>query len=67
MLDNVNAYTATQIKRLLPKNVTVNENVKEIGYQLDDSRADKLARLLIYMIENKMIIVDERFMIKRYE
>ena len=64
--DNVNAYSATSLKRLLPKNVAVNENVREIGYQPTDNKADKLARLLIYMIDNNQIIMDEKYMLKRY-
>lgn len=49
--DCINCYTPIQMKRILPKNVEVNENVKEIGYQLGDSTADKLARLYIYLKE----------------
>jgi hypothetical protein len=48
-VDNINCYTPTQMKRILPRNVAVNENVKEIGFQAGDSTADKLARLYIYL------------------
>lgn len=53
--DNINCYTPTQMRRILPRNVEVNENVKEIGYQPGDSMADKLARLYIYLKEKKII------------
>ena len=54
-VDNINVYTPIQMKRILPTNVAVNENVIEIGYKPEDSRADKLARLYIYLKENKII------------
>lgn len=54
-IDNINAYTVRQIKNILPKNVEVNENVKEIGYRSDDCEADKWARLAIYLLKNRMI------------
>ena len=54
-IDGVTMYTGNQIKRELPKNVAINENVSEIGYQLDDTLADKRARLLIWLLKNKFI------------
>lgn len=54
-VDNINCYTRTQMKRILPRNVAVNENVVEIGYKPGDSRADKMARLYIYLKENGLL------------
>lgn len=58
-IDGVTVYTANQIKRELPKNVAINENVREIGYQSDDTLADKRAKLLIYLLEKN--IIENRF------
>jgi len=58
-IDGITVYTGNQIKRELPKNVAINENVREIGYQSDDTLADKRARLLIYLLKNK--IIENRF------
>lgn len=55
--DNINIYTSNQIKRSLPKNVAINENVIEIGYKKDDTLADKRAKLLIWLIENQAITI----------
>jgi hypothetical protein len=60
-IDGITVYTGNQIKRELPKNVAVNENIKEIGYLPDDSLADKRARLLIYLLKNR--IIENRFLI----
>lgn len=54
-IDGITMYTGNQIKRELPKNVAINENVKEIGYAPDDTLADKRAKLLIYLLEQKII------------
>jgi hypothetical protein len=40
---------------MLPGNVAVNENVKEIGYRKADSMAEKKAKLLIWLLEKNLI------------
>lgn len=55
-IDGVTVYTANQIKRELPKNIAINENVVEFGIQETDSLADRRAKVLIRLIEDDVLV-----------
>jgi hypothetical protein len=53
--DSINAYTEAELDEMLPNNVAVNENIKEIGYRPGDSMAEKKGKLLVWLLENNLI------------
>ena len=54
-VDSINVYTARQLKNAMPRNVDVNENVVEFGIKKNDTEVDKIAKVLIYLLQNKLI------------
>lgn len=53
------AYNFSEIRAIVPHNVAVNENVNEVGYKFNDSPVDKWARLMVYLLKNKMVTLTD--------
>lgn len=53
------AYNFSEIRAIVPYNVDVNMNVKEIGFEETDHATDKWGKLMIYLLKNKMVTLDE--------
>ena len=53
--DSINVYTEAEIDKHFPKNVAVNENVVEFGIKPEDNNATKKAKVLVYLLKNKMV------------
>lgn len=49
------AFTEEELDKIIPSNVAINFNVVEIKYVKEDYLVNNKARLLIYLLANKMI------------
>jgi len=57
--DSINVYTEEEITESLPKNVGINPNVVEFGFKPGDNLATQKAKVMVYLLKNKMLKIDE--------
>lgn len=53
------AYGFEEIRAIVPPNVDVNMNVKEIGFEETDTATEKWGKLMIYLLKKGIVTLDE--------